>query len=139
MVAPAKRADLPKALDENPHSTGAVAPLSDRAASLPRAGFVRRLDDHLEDFTRMRVDALPERVRRIQAFHGPFAAATAYLQTRHDDHPPAVAADYLSRSGSVTGPLTWLQAQPLVRCASAVRSRRPGRREAASVPAALPG
>ena len=117
-------------------TTGAMTAVIDRLES---AGFVRRLRD-AEDRRRVRVEAQPRSIRRIEPLYSRLAASTAELHDRYDDRQLALVVDYLTRAlDLVTEHVTWLQTQPPVRRVSTTRPRRTGRREPASVSAALHG
>lgn len=114
-------------------TTGATTAVIDR---LERAGFARRLRS-TEDRRSVLVEALPDRLRQIEALYQPLAAAVARLNEEYGDRQLAVIADYLSRAVTLaTEHVVWLQRQqPLASAAPARRPRR-RRRTAAGQPAA---
>ena len=113
-------------------TTGATTAVIDR---LERAGFARRLRS-TEDRRSVLVEALPERLRQIEALYQPLAVAVARLNEEYGDRQLAVVVDYLSRAVTLAAEhVVWLQTQqPLESAVSARRPRR--RRRAAARPAA---
>jgi DNA-binding MarR family transcriptional regulator len=104
-------------------TTGATTAVIDR---LERAGFARRLRN-TEDRRSVLVEALPERLREIEALYQPLAAAVARLNEEYGDRQLAVVVDYLSRAVTLAAEhVVWLQKQPPL--TSKPPARRPGRR-----------
>jgi DNA-binding MarR family transcriptional regulator len=108
-------------------TTGATTAVIDR---LERAGFARRLRN-TEDRRRVLVEALPERLRQIEALYQPLAVAVARLNEDYGDRQLAVIVDYLSRAVTLAAEhVVWLQTQqPLP---SGTPARRPRRRRGAT-------
>jgi DNA-binding MarR family transcriptional regulator len=107
-------------------TTGATTAVIDR---LERAGFARRLRN-TEDRRSVLVEALPDRLRQIEALYQPLAAAVARLNEEYGDRELAVVVDYLSRAVTLaTEHVVWLQTQPPL--ASTTPVRRPRRRRPA--------
>jgi DNA-binding MarR family transcriptional regulator len=104
-------------------TTGATTAVIDR---LERAGFARRLRS-TEDRRSVLVEAMPDRLRQIEALYEPLAAAVARLNEEYGDRQLAVVVDYLSRAVTLAAEhVVWLQTQqPLT---SATPVRQPGRR-----------
>ena len=113
-------------------TTGATTAVIDR---LERAGFARRLRN-TEDRRSVLVEALPERLRQIEALYQPLAVAVARLNEEYGDRQLAVVVDYLSRAVTLAAEhVVWLQTQqPLTAEAPVRRPRR--RRAGAARPAA---
>ena len=113
-------------------TTGATTAVIDR---LERAGFARRLRS-TKDRRSVLVEALPERLRQIEALYQPLAVAVARLNEEYGDRQLAVVVDYLSRAVTLaTEHVVWLQTQqPLESAAPVRRPRR--RRGVAARPAA---
>jgi len=103
-------------------TTGATTAVIDR---LERAGFARRLRN-TEDRRSVLVEALPDRLKQIEALYQPLAAAVARLNEEYGDRELAVIVDYLSRAVSLAAEhVVWLQTQqPLTSKAPARRARR---------------
>ena len=101
---------------------------------LERAGFARRLRS-TEDRRSVLVEALPDRLRQIEALYQPLAVAVARLNEEYGDRQLAVVVDYLSRAVTLAAEhLVWLQTQePLAPQTPVRRQRR--RRAAARGPA----
>ena len=101
-------------------TTGATTAVIDR---LERAGFARRLRS-TEDRRSVLVEAMPERLRQIEALYEPLAAAVARLNEEYGDRQLAVIVDYLSRAVTLAAEhVVWLQTQqPLT-------SERPARKQ----------
>ncbi len=114
-------------------TTGATTAVIDR---LERAGFARRLRN-TEDRRSVLVEALPERLRQIEALYQPLAVAVARLNEEYGDRQLAVIVDYLSRAVTLAAEhVVWLQTQPPLE--SAVAVRRPRRRRGAAARPAAP-
>jgi DNA-binding MarR family transcriptional regulator len=108
-------------------TTGATTAVIDR---LERAGFARRLRS-TEDRRSVLVEALPERLRQIEAFYQPLAVAVARLNEDYGDRQLAVIVDYLSRAVTLAAEhVVYLQTQPPLESAAPVR--RPRRRRGAA-------
>jgi DNA-binding MarR family transcriptional regulator len=108
-------------------TTGATTAVIDR---LERAGFARRLRS-TEDRRSVLVEALPDRLRQIEALYQPLAVAVARLNEDYGDRQLAVIVDYLSRAVTLaTEHVVWLQTQPPL--ASEAPARRPRRRRTAA-------
>lgn len=110
-------------------TTGAMTAVIDR---LERAGFARRMRD-AEDRRLVRVEVLPENVRRVEMLYRPLAAAVSRLNEDYGDRQLATIVDYLSRATTLGAEhLVWLQKQqPLARRAPVqhpIRRGRAGRR-----------
>ena len=104
-------------------TTGATTAVIDR---LERAGFARRLRS-TEDRRSVLVEALPERLRQIEALYQPLAVAVARLNEEYGDKQLAVIVDYLSRAVTLAAEhVVWLQTQQPLTPEPPVR--RPGRR-----------
>ena len=108
-------------------TTGAMTAVIDR---LERAGFARRLRS-TEDRRSVLVEALPDRLRQIEALYQPLAVAVARLNEEYGDRQLAVVVDYLSRAVTLAAEhVVWLQTQPPLTSEAPVRRQR--RRRAAS-------
>jgi DNA-binding MarR family transcriptional regulator len=108
-------------------TTGATTAVIDR---LERAGLARRLRS-TEDRRSVLVEALPDRLRQIEALYHPLAAAVARLNEEYGDRQLAVIVDYLSRAVTLAAEhVVWLQTQQPLTTESP--ARRPGRRRRAS-------
>src|SRR5262245_1796404 len=102
-------------------TTGATTAVIDR---LERAGFARRLRS-TEDRRSVLVEALPERLRQIEALYEPLAAAVARLNEEYGDRQLAVIVDYLSRAVTLAAEhVVWLQTQQPLTSEKPVRKRR---------------
>jgi DNA-binding MarR family transcriptional regulator len=111
-------------------TTGATTAVIDR---LERAGFARRLRS-TEDRRSVLVEALPDRLRQIEALYQPLAVAVARLNEEYGDRQLAVIVDYLSRAVRLaTEHVVWLQTQQPLCSPNPARRRR--RRAAAVRPA----
>ena len=79
----------------------------------------------------MLVEALPDRLREIEALYQPLGVAVARLNEEYGDRQLAVVVDYLSRAVTLAAEhLVWLQTQqPLT---SPAPVRRPRRRRVAA-------
>ena len=77
----------------------------------------------------MLVEPLPERIRQLESFYQPIAAAVARLNEEYGDKQLAVIVDYLSRAVTLAAEhVVWLQTQqPLT---TETPARRPRRRRA---------
>jgi DNA-binding MarR family transcriptional regulator len=115
-------------------TTGATTAVIDR---LERCGFARRLRS-TEDRRSVLVEALPDRLRQIEAFYQPLAGAVARLNEEYGDRQLAVIVDYLSRTVTLCAEhLVWLQTQrPLTQEKPVRRPRRRRAAAARSVPRA---
>jgi DNA-binding MarR family transcriptional regulator len=114
-------------------TTGATTAVIDR---LERAGFARRLRS-TEDRRSVLVEALPERLRQVEALYQPLAAAVARLNEDYGDRQLAVIVDYLSRAVTLAAEhVVWLQTQQPLTAEAPVRRRARRRRAGAARPAA---
>lgn len=113
-------------------TTGATTAVIDR---LERAGFARRLRS-TEDRRSVLVEALPERLRQIEALYQPLAAAVARLNEDYGDRQLAVIVDYLSRAVTLAADhVVWLQTQQPLTAEPPVKRRSRRRPAGAARPA----
>jgi DNA-binding MarR family transcriptional regulator len=113
-------------------TTGATTAVIDR---LERAGFARRLRS-TEDRRSVLVEALPERLRQIEALYQPLAVAVARLNEDYGDRQLAVIVDYLSRAVTLAADhVVWLQTQQPLTSDPPVKRRSGRRRAGAARPA----
>jgi DNA-binding MarR family transcriptional regulator len=112
-------------------TTGAMTSVIDR---LERAGLARRLRN-TEDRRSVLVEAMPDRLREIEAMYQPLAVAVARLNEEYGDRQLSVVVDYLSRALTLAAEhVVWLQTQPSLTPQAPARRRR--RRRGAGVRAA---
>jgi DNA-binding MarR family transcriptional regulator len=106
-------------------TTGAMTAVIDR---LERAGFARRVRNS-QDRRCVLVEALPDRLREIQALYQPLATAVARLNEEYGDRQLAVVVDYLSRAVTLAAEhVVWLQTQPPLEPRATPRRQRQRRK-----------